>query len=132
MKHRLLLTMTIASVLVAAGCGSSDGACDVIGLNIAPTTASVDHLAAAPANTQQFIATSKVGPSCPAVTAAIRRDVMWSVSNAAATISNVNDTTYGVATCVATSANAITVTATLPADKNNGMQVSGTASLTCR
>src|SRR3954452_20916583 len=107
MKRRLLLTMTIASVLVAAGCGNSDGACDTIGLNISPSTASVDHLAAAPANSQQFIATSKVGPSCPAVTAAIRRDVTWFVSNPAATISNVNDTTYGVATCVAASATPI-------------------------
>jgi len=130
--RRALHSMTIASAFLIAGCGS-DQPCSLVGLNIAPPTSSVDHLAGSPANSQQFTGSGQVGPGCMGVTAAIRRDVTWSVSNSAvAQISNVNDATYGVATCTAASATPITVTAMLDATKNNGTQVTGTATLTCR
>ena len=131
--RRALLTCTVGGVLLISGCGDSNPSCSLVGLNIAPPTSSVDHLGAAPTSSQQFIASGQVGPGCMAVTAAIRRDVTWSLSNTtAAQISNVNDATYGVATCTAASATPITVTATLDATKNDGTQVTGTATLTCR
>jgi hypothetical protein len=61
--------------------------------------------------------------------------VTWSVSDTThATISNAQDQalTFGVATCAGSAPGPITVTATLPADLNNGASVSGSAQLSCK
>jgi len=72
------------------------------------------------------------GRSGCAGTAANLSDVVWSVSDTVnVSISNAQDTTYGVATCVGATSGPVTVTATLPAAKNHGKTVSGSGQLTC-
>ncbi|MBZ5546874.1 MAG: hypothetical protein LAO22_02765 [Acidobacteriia bacterium] len=59
-------------------------------------------------------------------------DVTWSVSDPVSiTISNAQDSTFGTATCITSAPTPVTVTATLPASKNNGRQVVRAATLAC-
>lgn len=102
-------------------------------MNVFPKTATVDHTAAAPGNTQHFDAFQSSAPPGCAFTLAARQDAVWTVSDPVnASISNSHDqlnANYGTATCINAAASPITVTATVPS--GNGANVSATASLTC-
>ncbi len=115
------------------GCGDNPTTtCFFGGVNVSPATATADHSAIAPGNSQQFLASGTNLPSGCAAAAANLRDVIWSVSDTTnVNISNIQDSTFGVATCVGATAGPATVTATLTANQNSGHQVSGTATLTC-
>jgi hypothetical protein len=113
--------------LGVSGCGSSK--CVVAGITVSPASGTANHMAAAPGNQQAFNAflkmTGCVGPQPGAL--ARLTDVVWSSSDpAAATISNVADSTYGVATCL-NAASSVTITAT-EASRN----FTGTATLVCQ
>lgn len=102
-------------------------------MNVFPKTATVDHTAAAPGNTQHFDAFQSSAPPGCAFTLAARQDAVWTVSDPVnASISNSHDqlnANYGTATCINAAASPITVTATVPS--GNGANVSAAASLTC-
>ena len=134
--HRIIFAVSIICALAAMGCGGSSGdpsdPCSPIpGLRITPQTATIDHNAAPPGNSEHFFAFAVASPGC-AVPLVNLTNVSWSVSNKNdVTISNTQGMTFGNATCVSASSAPITVTATLPASANPGKAVSGTASLTC-
>jgi hypothetical protein len=113
------------------GCGgSSSPVCKLTAINVFPKTATVDHTAAAPGNTQHFDAFDATSiPGC-VHTLSNLTTATWSVSDTTnVSISNVHDATYGTATCKGATTGAATVTATVPV--GDGTNVSNTASLTC-
>jgi len=130
----VLLLLVLSSVI---GCGGSPNtptpACFITGINVSPQTATVNHTAAAPGNTQHFDAFQSSAPPGCAFTAASLQNAVWTVSDPAnASISNSHDqlnANYGTATCMNAAASPITVTATVPS--GNGSNVSATATLTC-
>ena len=128
----VLLLLVLASVL--GGCGGSYNnpapACFITGINVSPQTATVNHAAAAPGNTQHFDAFQSSAPPGCAFTAASLQNAVWTVSDPVnASIGNQANANYGTATCLNAAASPITVTATVPS--GNGGNVSATAALTC-
>ena len=125
------LTFALSLSLSIAGCGTSNE-CSFGSLSVSPRTATADHAAPPPGNSQRFLAFGGDLPSgCAAVTSNLM-NVTWSVSDPVnVTISNAQDSTFGTATCIASTPTSVTVTATLPAGKNNGSQVAGEAALAC-
>lgn len=120
------------------GCGStitiSGGLCFITAVKVSPQTATVDHTAAPPGNSQQFAVFQIGAPDGCAITAANLQNAAWSVSDTVtATISSSHDqnnTDYGRATCMNSSPSPITVTAIVPSDV--GSNVTGTAQLMCQ
>jgi hypothetical protein len=113
------------------GCGGNSApACKLTAINVFPKTATVDHTAVAPGNTQHFDAfAASASPGC-VVAQGNLKIATWSVSDTTnVSISNVHDATYGTATCKGATAGAATVTATVPA--GDGTNVVNTASLSC-
>lgn len=114
------------------GCGGKSGnpVCTLTAINVFPKTATVDHTAVAPGNTQHFDAfAASATPGC-VVALSNLTTATWSISDTTnISISNVHDATYGTATCKAATTGAATVTATVPA--GDGTNVTNTASLTC-
>jgi hypothetical protein len=117
--------------IVLLGCGGkSTTVCKINSINVSPATATVNHAAAPPANTQHFDAFIASEPSGCAFILSNLTTATWSVSDTTnISISNVHDATYGTATCKGATAGAATVTATVPA--GDGTNVSNIASLTC-
>ena len=112
------------------GCGGSTTACKIDSINVFPASATINHAAAPPGNSQEFLAFIASEPVGCAFIQSNLRTATWSVSDAVnVSISNVQDNTYGVATCKNATAGAVTVTATVPA--GDGTNVTKTASLTC-
>ncbi|PYX98055.1 MAG: hypothetical protein DMG63_12815 [Acidobacteria bacterium] len=119
---------------ILSGCGGKTSQdCAFTTLNVIPQSASADHTASPPANSQQFLAFGAGLPSgCVSILSNLL-NVTWSLSDSVnAKISNAQDQTFGAATCTGASSTPITVTATLDAGHNNGKAVSGSASLTCK
>lgn len=113
------------------GCGGkSTVVCNLTAINVFPKTATVDHTAVAPGNTQHFDAFAATAtPGC-FVTLGNLTTASWSVSdNTNVSISNVHDATFGTATCKGATSGAATVTATVPV--GDGTNVTNTALLTC-
>ncbi len=135
MKFLAAISTLVVLAATLAGCHAvvNGGTCRYESLAVSPATATADHAAIPPGNGQQFLAFGRgLTAGCAAVQSNLP-NVTWTVSDAVnVTISNAADTTSGVATCKAATAGPVTVTATLPADKNSGLMVSGTGSLTCR
>jgi hypothetical protein len=125
----------VFTLLLITGCGAhqtSNNCAALTALNISPPNASLDHNAVGPGNLQQFLAFNGGSPSGCVSIASSLPNVSWSVSDPTdASISNALPQP-GVATCINAASAPITVTATLDASQNQGMAVSGTASLTCR
>ena len=121
----LLFTMLLATT----GCGgTSSNNCQVIGLNVAPPSATADHTALAPANGQTFAASVLFGGGSGVCTAntSVTVNSNWTVSDPSVQLS----ATQGfqvTATCTAALANPVTVTATAA----TGQPLTGKASLTC-
>lgn len=133
---RVLFSLLFLALLFAVGCGtgSGSGACFITAINVSPATATVDHAAPSPANSQLFDAFQTSAPSGCAFTQANLQNATWTVSDTTnASISNSHDqmnANYGRATCMNAAPSPITVTARVPS--GNGNNVSATATLTCR
>jgi hypothetical protein len=127
----LLPALSTLGCFAISSCGghTTTPSCKILAINVSPATATVDHAAASPGNTQHFDAfIAKVPPGCEFITGNIF-DAAWSVSDPVnVSISNA-DPTRGTATCKAATAGAVTVTATK--SQSDGTNVSNTASLTC-
>jgi len=119
-----LLTAILISIL---GCGGRTmmDPCTVVGLNVGPSSATVNHAAAPPANGQVFGVTSKFLGVCPSATA-IPPNANWTVSDPSVHLSATQGSST-TATCTAALASSVTVTAT----STDGRMLTGTATLTC-
>lgn len=115
-----------AALLSVMSCGGTT--CVVSGLNVTPSTATVDHTAVAPANSQGFSASTLFGGAgvCTGNTGALV-NANWTVSDPSVHLSAPQGTQV-TATCTATVANPVTVTATAA----TGQMLTGQASLTCK
>ena len=117
--------------VVLLGCGGKNTTmCKINSINVSPATATVNHAAAPPGNTQHFDAFIASEPSGCAFALSNLPNATWSVSDPVnVSIANPPDPAFGTATCKAATAGAVTVTATVPA--GDGTNVTNTASLTC-
>jgi hypothetical protein len=115
------------SFISSVGCGGSTPDCGPVGLNVGPASATVNHAAAPPGNSQVFSASfqSKFGPGCPAVTAALVNS-NWSASDPSVQLS-APQAIQVTATCTAALGSPVTITA-VPV---SGGAFTGKASLTC-
>jgi hypothetical protein len=126
----LLLLAVFFSIGCADGALNANPRCFITGMNVSPATATIDHTAAPPANSQQFAAFQTSAPSGCAFALSNLQTVTWTLSDPVnASISNTHDATYGRATCINAAPAPITVTGTVPA--GNGSNVTATAALTC-
>jgi hypothetical protein len=129
------VTLRLLGLLLALALASCGGECFVASMRIDPATSTADHGAPPPGNTQQFLAMGTFTGHCffPADAQFVgMRDVIWSVSDTTnVSISNVADTTFGTATCLGPTSGAVTVTATLPANKNRGRSLVASGQITC-
>jgi hypothetical protein len=136
-SFRAVFIISLMCFAVASGCGNGGDpdppSCSPLpALRISPQTATIDHNASPPGNSQRFFAFAVSSPGC-AVPLVNFTNVSWSVSdNTDVSISNTQGSTFGTATCVNATPSPVTVTATLPASANSGKAASGTASLTCQ
>jgi hypothetical protein len=118
-------------LLATVGCGGrpprSNSNCGVTGLNVTPSTATANHAAAAPGNSQTFIASLQFqnNPgSCP-----VPADLVlfnWTASDPSVHLSS-SPTAEVIATCTAAVTNPVTIAAT-PGD---GQNFTGRGTLTC-
>lgn len=134
---RMKISFGLLMMLLVIGCGGSTNSstgCSLSAITVSPQSATVDHLAATPANSQVFLAFAQASqPSgCVFTTGAIQ-NAAWTVSDPVnASISNSHDqlnANYGRATCINATPAPITVTAVAPS--GNGSTINGTATLTC-
>ncbi len=133
---KALLVLAGCSVLLT-GCGAVTDPCSYSTvLTVSPTTATADHMAAAPGNQQQFVSgtsevakgSSTTGCAVPAVIA-VAHPVWTNPDPQAITISSANDATNGTAVCTAATSGPVTLTATT----GSGTTVlTSTVSLTCK
>lgn len=119
----------LSITLLAVGCGGNP-ACNVTGVpgvNVTPTTASVNHVTASPGNTQVFLAQATVS-ACGnvAVTAALVNS-NWTANDPSVQLS-VSPNTQVTATCTTALASPVTITAT---DAGSAART-GHATLTCQ
>jgi hypothetical protein len=117
-------------LLITVGCGGASGTCQPVAINVGPLTATANHAAAAPGNSQVFSATEQLGggSACPAVSGALISS-NWTASDPSVQLS-ASPTNQVTAICTATVAN-VTITATSAAPAANGSTLTGHASLTC-
>lgn len=129
LKVGVVFLSVLAVVSFLASCGGSSLRCgQVLQASVDPPTASIDHTAAPPANSQQFTATFNVyeGPGC--VLPAIPTTVQWTSSDAV----NVSlQPQQGAPEAIATCINSTPVPATITATQTNP-HATATATLTCR
>jgi len=119
-------TSLCVGVLATVGCGGN-GDCGVTGLNVAPSTATADHAAAAPGNSQTYNASFqfKNNPGCVAVTATLVNSI-WTVNDPSVHLSS-SPAPQVTATCTAAVVGPVTITAT----PVSGQMFTGRATLTC-
>jgi len=118
-----------AALLAGAGCGgSSSNNCKVTALNVAPSSMTVNHTAAPPANSQVFTATNLFTGNgvCTANTAAMVSS-NWTASDPSIHLS-ASPTMQVTATCTATLTSPATIRAVAASDQT----LTGQASLTCQ
>jgi hypothetical protein len=129
----LLFVLPLLFIAGSTGCGgrSSPDCSIATALAIAPTTATADHLAAAPGNKISFVAGNALPNGCPPQPGPLRQDLKWSVSDPAnVSIGNTLNVDYGVATCINATPAPVTVTASGP--NRLGATITGSSSLTCK
>lgn len=126
---KFFLSLLLAGIVISSvGCGGSTmPSCGAAGILISPPTATVNHAASPPGNSESFVASPKfpIIPGCPAITAAPINS-NWSVSDPSVHLSATQGTTI-TATCTAALTNPATVTAT----SADSQMLTGTAALTC-
>lgn len=115
-------------MLASAASGGSSSDCKLVGLRVAPPSATVDHTAAAPANSQVFVASNRFDGDrpCPANTA-MMVNANWTASDPSVRLSPKQGMQV-TATCTAALANPVTITATYA----SGQTLTGQAELTCK
>src|SRR5262245_54924499 len=116
------LSITVLSM----GCGGGRMVCNVAAVvvfNVSPATASVNHAAASPGNSQAFAAQTTSSPC--GNTTVTPASSNWTASDPSVQLS-ASPNTQVTATCTAALASPVTITAT---DTNNGL--TGHAMLTC-
>ena len=127
---RLLTSFLLSAALLAgAGCGgSSSSNCAVTALRITPSSMTVNHTAAPPANSQTFTASGLITGNgvCTGNTAAMVSS-NWTASDPSIQLS-ASPTTQVTATCTA----ALTNPATIKAVSATDQTLTGQASLTCQ
>jgi hypothetical protein len=124
----------IASLLVMnTVCKSGATECFLESINISPQTATLDHLAPPPRNSQRFLAFhGKLPQGCVAVESNLL-NVVWSVSDTQnIEIDTQQGAAFGTVTCINPTKGPVSVKATLPASKNNGHEATGAATIQCR
>ena len=125
---RIFLSLLLAGIVISTiGCGGHTmmDPCTVVGLNVGPGSATVNHTAAPPANGQSFFANPKFFSVCGAATA-VPLNSNWTASDPSVHLSPAQGGTT-TATCTAALASPATITA-ISADAN---KFTGTATLTC-
>jgi hypothetical protein len=123
--NRFFLSVGLsAALLLMIGCGGNTlPNCVTQGLNVGPVTASVNHAATPPGNTQTF--QSQVAACGTGATAALASS-NWTASDPSVQLSP-SPNTQVTATCTAAVINPVTITA-VSAD---GRMLTGRATLTC-
>jgi len=122
-----VLALAAAVQITACGGNSTDMNCSVVGLQVGPTTSTVNHTATPPGNSQMFSATFRfTGSRCTAATAALINS-NWSASDPSVQLS-ASQATQVTATCTTAVANPVTITA----QQVGGQQFTATATLTCQ
>src|SRR4051812_46455739 len=110
----LFVLITVTSILL--GCASNQD-CSISNgtIQISPLTATADHTGVPPRNQVQFYADPTHKPGCyyPQVIGSIRNATWTATDSLNVTISNQNDASYGLATCLNPASN-VTITATMP------------------
>lgn len=124
--------LLIPLIALSAGCGGhSSPDCSFVALFVSPSTATADHLAAAPGNKISFVAGNATPAGCIPQPEPLRLDLKWSVSDPTnVSIGNTPNVDYGVATCMNAAPAPVTVTASGP--NGLGATITGTATLTCK
>ncbi|HET7873610.1 MAG TPA: hypothetical protein VFL42_13920 [Terriglobales bacterium] len=117
--------MLLGAPIFISGCGSSG--CRVVGVRVAPPTATANHTAAAPDNGATFVASTLFGDGVCAVNASTLVSSNWTVSDPSVHLSAIQGPQV-TATCTAALANPATITATAA----TGQMLTGQASLTCQ
>ena len=105
--------------------------CTPTSLNVGPSSATVSHSATAPANSQTFSATFQLSQSqaqngCVESALSVLVNSNWTANNPAVQLSG-SPSGQVTATCTATVANPVTITAT----QVGGGMLTGQATLTC-
>jgi hypothetical protein len=101
-----ILVVLVASLGMACGCAAAAGAggpdCSGAYSYVTPAAVTLDHTAAAPANSQQFVLQNYYPAGCPVPAVVPAPDsTVWSSSDPIdVPISSAHDATNGVATCV--------------------------------
>jgi hypothetical protein len=126
-----------AAAVVICGCGgNSQISCDdPVVITVSPTSATVSHAAAPPANQVQFIAIGRYGaqPGCGAPALAWIAYGAWSNPDPTdITISSANDSTNGTAECLAPTTGAVTLTGSFTTGVNPPQSVTQSVQLTCQ
>jgi len=136
MKIALPVFGSVLIVGLLAGCATPQQTCSpTVVTAVSPATATADHMAVAPGNQQQFLATAAPGasPGCAVPEIIAKLTPTWTVSDTVnVTISSASDATNGVATCLGTTKGAVTVTAIGSPSSGAASETLGTATLTCK
>jgi hypothetical protein len=131
MRTTLLLLAGCSVFLAGCGAGSSDCTLTTL-LTVGPATATADHAATAPGNQQQFSAyvDPSTQPGCPIPQWVAKASPTWTnPAPLAISISSAQDQTNGLATCLAATTGAVTLTATV----GTGLTAqTKTVALTCK
>src|SRR6185437_3973771 len=116
-----------AALLGMAGCGGSSSNCTLTALRVTPASITVDHTAAAPANSTIFNASGMFTGStaCMSNTSALVSS-NWTVSDPSVHLS-ASPTMQVTATCTATVGSPVTIQATSASNQT----LTGQATLTC-
>ena len=133
-----LLAGLVAILAATCGCGGNGniGGCTYgIEVTVSPTSATVNHAAAPPANRVQFIGVggyTASGEHCAVPALAWIAYGTWSNPDPTdITISSADDSTNGTAVCLAPTNGAVTLTGSFPTSVNPPQSVTQLVQLTC-
>jgi hypothetical protein len=128
-----LLALALVALTLVQACGNGSYGCFFASVTVSGSSDAADHSSLSPGNSVRFAAFgSGLTAGCFAAQSNLM-NVVWSVSDPKnVSISNAKDQTYGVATCLGATSGAVTVTATLMADTNSGVDSSGSSTMVCK
>lgn len=133
-----LLPVLFAAVAIVCGCGGNSqiGCTLETVITVSPTSATVNHAAAPPANQVQFIGVggyaAPPGEDCAVPALSWIAYGTWSNPDPTdITISSADDSTNGTAVCVAPTNGAVTLTGTFPSAQLSPQSVTKSVQLTC-
>jgi hypothetical protein len=142
--RNVALSVTLFTAIgVMTGCGAA-APCTYSNVpTVSPAVASVDHLAVAPGDQQQFSAFSQREPTPASAGCAVpatanptnitKLTPAWTVSDSTnVKISSAQDATNGLATCIGATKSPVTVTAIGSLTPGGATQTLATATLTCK